>query len=520
MSRILPFVMLTLGLIQAVFAAAVFAADSARPNIVYILADDFGYGDIRALNPEHGKIPTPHLDRLIEQGMTFTDTHSGSAVCTPTRYGILTGRYCWRTRLQASVILKYAAPLIDAERLTVPGLLHKHGYRTAAIGKWHLGWNWPLDDGKLVLDQSIPDGPTGRGFQYFFGVDLPNLPPYGFIENNRLVQQPTETFKSDPKRFPHPFAEPLSEGPMVPGWRFDQILPKLTEKAVEYVTQRSADRQPFFLYFALTSPHEPIAPSARFAGKSGISPLADFLMETDWAVGQVMEALEKSGQAQNTLLIFTADNGHCPYTGLQPLLDAGHWPSQRFRGYKADVWEGGHRVPLVARWPGVVKAGTTCNQLVCLTDLLATCADLLGVKLPDNAGEDSVSFLHLLRGVADGPRHEAVVHHSGLGRFAIRQGNWKLELCPGSGGYNNSAFSVPSDVVAMKNGLPDVQLYDLSRDDVEQANVQDKHPEVVQQLTKLLEKYVAEGRSTPGAPQANDVPVDIWKRPAKPEPKK
>lgn len=491
------------------------AEQRRAPNIVLLLADDMGYGDVRSLNPEHGKIPTPNLDRLVAQGMTFTDAHSGSAVCTPTRYGILTGRYCWRTRLQSSVILKYAPPLIDADRLTVPALLQRHGYRTAAVGKWHLGWNWPQENDKVLFDRPIADGPTARGFQYYFGVDLPNLPPYGFIENDRMTAQPSAWFEAKPKLFPHLFAQPLSAGPIVPGWKFDQILPTLTQKAVEYVTQRSAEQQPFFLYFALTSPHEPIAPSPRFAGKSGISPVADFIMETDWAVGQVVQALEKSGRAQNTLLIFTADNGHCPYTGLQPLLDAGHWPSQRFRGYKADVWEGGHRIPFIARWPGAVKPGAACHQLICLTDLLATCADLLGARLPDNAGEDSVSFLHFLRGAASGPRHEAVVHHSCFGQFAIRQGAWKLELCPGSGGYPNSVFSSPSDAAAAKQGLPAVQLYDMSRDDVEKTNVQDQHPEVVQRLTKLLEKYVADGRSTPGVPQKNDVPVDIWKRDAK-----
>jgi len=232
-------------------------------------------------------------------------------------------------------------------------------------------------------------------------------------------------------------------------------------------------------------------------------------MESDWAVGQVLEALDKHGLTENTLVIFTADNGHCRYTGIKPFLDAGHWPSQRFRGYKMDIWDGGHRIPFIARWPGQVKTGATCDQLICLTDLMATCADMLGAKLPDNAGEDSMSFLSALRS-SDGLRHEAVVHHSGNGRFAIRQGAWKLELSPGSG-----ELDMASDALALQQGVPPLQLYDMAHDDVERRNVYDKHPEIVERLTKLLEKYVAEGRSTPGAPQKNDVSVDIWKKDAK-----
>jgi len=476
-----------------------------KPNIVFILADDLGYGDVQCLNPEHGKIRTPHMDRLATQGMVFTDAHSGSSLCSPTRYGILTGRYAWRSRLQAGVLVPYDAPLIAPDRLTVPGLLAKNGYRTACIGKWHLGWRWPREGKQVVFDRPITEGPTTRGFHYYFGTDVPNYPPYGFLENEHLVAQPTAWCLPDAKLF---LGYP---GPMVPGWQFDQILPTLAAKAVDYIGQHAADHEPFFLYFALTSPHEPIAPSAPFRGKSGISPVADFIMETDWAVGQVTAALEKNGLAENTLLIFMADNGHCPYTGLKPFIDAGHWVSQRFRGFKSDIWEGGHRIPFIARWPGQVKAGSTSEQLICLTDLMASCADLLGSKLPDNAGEDSISILPALRGSSAGPHHEAVVHHSGSGRFSLRQGKWKLELCPGSGGW-----SQPSDAQAVRRGLPSVQLYDMSRDDTERINVQEKHPEVVERLTRLLMKYVTEGRSTPGVPQKNDVPVDMWKQPVKP----
>ncbi len=500
--------------ILAVVAASVLAESAVgkAPNIVFVLADDLGYGDVHCLNPEHGKIATPHADRLAAQGMVFTDAHAGSSICSPSRYGILTGRYSWRTRLQWGVLRPFDPPLIAADRLTVPKLLAERGYQTACIGKWHLGWSWPRDGRKVLFDRPIADGPTTRGFNYYFGTDVPNYPPYGFIENDRLTAQPTAWFKVDRKMY---LNEP---GAIVPGWQFDQILPKLTERAVRYIGRRAADKKPFFLYFAMTTPHEPIAPSAAFRGKSGISPLGDLIMETDWALGQVLAALDEHGLAENTLVIFTSDNGHCPYTGLEPLLEAGHWPNQRFRGYKFDIWDGGHRMPFFVRWPGVVKAGATCNRLICLTDLMATCAELVGAKLPDNAGEDSVSLLATFKGSPHGPRHEAVVHHSTNGRFAIRQEKWKLELCPGSGSNNRVPGSYPSDAQAGKLGLPAVQLYDMSRDDTEKVNVEEQHPEIVQRLTTLLERYVNEGRSTPGAPQKNDVPVNILKRQAKPTP--
>jgi arylsulfatase A len=497
-----------LWLILAVIAGGIIGERMAlgkAPNIVFVLADDLGYGDIQCLNPAHGKIATPHADRLAAQGMVFSDAHSGSAVCTPTRYGILTGRYAWRTRLQSGVLGPYDPPLIVADRLTVPKLLARSGYQTACIGKWHLGWNWPREGEKVLLDRPIGAGPTTRGFHYYFGTDVPNYPPYGFIENDRLTASPTAWFAGDARMVVG------NPGAMVPGWQFDRILPMITAQAVQYVADRAADQKPFFLYFALTSPHEPIAPSAKFRGKSGINPVGDFVMETDWALGQVLVALDEHGLAQDTLVIFAADNGHSTYTGLPALLKAGHWPSQRFRGYKSDIWEGGHRVPLLVRWPGVVKAGARCESLVCLTDLMATCAELLGRALPDDAGEDSVSLLPALKGSHDSPRHEAVVHHSAGGRFSLRQGNWKLELCPGSGNQYSPPASRPSDAEAIRLGLPSVQLYDMSQDDVETVNVAPQHPEVVQRLTTLLERYVNDGRSTPGAPQKNDVPVDIRK---------
>ncbi len=283
-------------------------------------------------------------------------------------------------------------------------------------------------------------------------------------------------------------------------------MPKLSSKAVTYIDARGADKKPFFLYLALTSPHTPLVPTKEWQGRSSLGPYGDFVMETDWALGEVLKAIDHAGLRDNTLVIFTSDNGCAPYIGVHELEALGHYPSAEFRGYKSDIWDGGHRIPFLVRWPGKIKAGSHSDQIVCLSDLLATCADMLGVKLPDKAAEDSVSLLPVLLDTDQAPLHKAIVNHSINGRFAIRQGNWKLELCPGSGGWEQ-----PNDAAALKEGLPAIQLYNMHNDVGERVNLQGKSLEVVTNLTELLEKYVADGRSTPGSPQKNDVPVDIWK---------
>lgn len=486
-------------------------ASVSRPNIVYILADDLGYGDVQCLNPDRGKIPTPNLDRLARQGMRFTDAHSGSAVCTPTRYGILTGRYSWRSSLQSGVLLGFSQPLIDKKRLTVPGILKQKGYHSACIGKWHLGMRldailpvrsgsdadtkFATSGGKTKdFTKPIPDGPTKRGFDYFFGISASlDMPPYAFIENNRFTEAPTVEKKWGRK------------GPAAPGFEAVDVLPTLTRKAVDYIGKRAAEPKPFFLYLALTSPHTPIVPDKNWRGKSGLNAYADFVMQTDWSVGQVLQALESHGLADNTLVIFTSDNGCNP--DFAPELESkGHYPSYIFRGYKADIWDGGHHIPFLARWPGIIEPDSVSDQLICLTDLMATCADILGIKLPQDAGPDSVSILPALRGRTTGPLHEAVVHHSINGSFAIRQGKWKLELCPDSGGW-----SAPTPGSAEARKLPPVQLYDMTGDIRERDNVENDHPEIVARLTALLQKYIANGRSTAGRPLKNDVPINIWK---------
>jgi arylsulfatase A-like enzyme len=501
-----------------------------KPNIVYLLADDLGYGDVSCLNPD-GKIPTPNIDRLADEGMVFRDAHSSSAVCSPSRYSILTGRYNWRSPLQSGIVRQYGDPLIAADRMTVATLLSRNGYRTGAIGKWHLGMGWDFE----VTPEFMPDrdrfnsqeypgnppvteqttalwrdafskpttgGPTTRGFDWYFGVDVPNWPPYCFIEDDRTIGIPSEYLPA--RLFNHNQAS--TPGPAVRYWNFEQLLPTWAGKADEFIAGCVEEETPFFLYLPLTSPHTPIAPNAAWRCKSGLSsPYADFVMETDATVGAVLDSLERNGVADATIVMFASDNGFASYVAGPHLESRGHFPSAGFRGYKADVWDGGHRIPFLFRWPGVVDPGSTCDELVCLGDLMATCADLMDVALPPEAAEDSVSILPLLRG-RDQPVRDTLVHHSIQGKFAIREKRWKLVLCPGSGGI----WSL-QDKDAIRQGLPLVQLYNMERDPGEQTNLESSERETVRRMIRSLEHIVARGRSTPGRARQNDVPVDIWK---------
>jgi arylsulfatase A len=477
------------------------------PNIIVILADDLGVGDIQAHYPDN-KIATPYLDKLVREGMSFTDAHSPSAVCSPTRYGLLTGRYAWRTRLQEWVVAAYEPPLIDQARVTLPGFLRDQGYHTACIGKWHLGWDWPgpqksrmteAPNGQKNLTwhftKPIAGGPIDRGFDYFYGVDLPNLPPFTYIENDRIALQPTAKYVHDPTEgvvMPRGFIG----APMAPGWKFADIMPEITRRAVEQVHQLAKQNKPFFLYFSQTSPHEPVVPSKRFKGKSGIAPIADFVMETDWSAGQVIKAVDDAGIAENTIVIFTADNGHSHYTGWPDLIKAGHLPSGPYRGHKGDIWEGGHRVPLILRWKGQIPGDHTSNQLVSLTDLLATFADLIGKPLPKNGAEDSISFLSTLIGDIRDPLRTTVINHSNHGEFSYRDGNWKL---------------------VFRNALPNrnksrgkqriVELYDLKNDIAETKDLAKAKPKRVAELTAKFAKQVSSGATRPGSKSVNDTTV-------------
>lgn len=474
-----------LSAVVAFVALNSFAAPS-RPNIVLIMCDDLGYGDVQCLNPEHGKIKTPHVDKIASQGMAFTDAHSGSAVCTPTRYGLLTGRYSWRTRLQRGVVQGFAPCLIAPDRLTVAGLLKKQGYATAIIGKWHLDFQYQDPKtgailprkGRAPIGATIPDGPVTRGFDYFHGFHHAGHMDR-IIENDKVVEILEEI----------------------------HCLPRLTEKSVAYIEERAkSPDQPFFLYVPLGSPHAPIVPTKEWQGKSGLNAHADFVMQTDATVGAISTALEKNGFADNTLLIFTSDNGTSRNAGIPELREKGHYVSAHYRGSKADIWDGGHRVPFIVRWPGKVKAGSRCDQLITLVDFFATASEITGEKAP-NMAEDSVSFLPALSGDPIKSTRKGVIHHSISGRFAYRQGKWKLLLAAGSGGWSS-----PNDGQATRDGAPEAQLYDMEKDPGEQNNLYLSLPEVAERLLADLTADVECGRSTDGPEAKNDfADIVLWK---------
>lgn len=463
------------------------AKPDQKPNIVYILADDMGYGDVSCLN-ENSKLHTPNIDRIAREGVKFTDAHSGSAVCTPTRYGILTGRYCWRSNLKSGVLYGYSKRLIEPGRMTVASFLKQNGYHTGGVGKWHLGMDWAGEEGDYDVTQPIKNGPNSLGFDYFFGISASlDMPPYVYIENDGITAAPDrDTENKDFKGF-------WRKGPTGADFKHEDVLPKVTEKSIEYIKQRSQSDQPFFLYIPLPAPHTPILPTVEFQGKSGTNAYGDFVLQCDDSVGRILDALSRYGFSNNTLVIFTSDNGCSPRAEFDELEKFGHDPSSIYRGYKADIFEGGHRIPFAARWPGKIAPGSTSSETICLTDLMATCSAILGEPLPTDAGEDSYNLLPaLFGGLLKQPLREATVHHSINGSFSIRQGKWKLNLCPGSGGW-----SEPRPQKAKEMGLPPLQLYDVETDYAETTNVYEKYPKVVEHLTKLLDHYKTSGRSAP-----------------------
>lgn len=482
------------------------AAAVSPPNIILILADDLGYGDVKCNNPE-GKIATPNLDRLAEHGMRFTDAHAPSAVCSPTRYAILTGRYAWRSRLKAGVLWQWDSPLIEAGRPTLASLLHGHGYHTGAIGKWHLGMNWPYasaesanklsrqanQDKALCADidwsKPITGGPIDQGFDDYFGVNAPNFSPYVFIENNRIVgEAPTMQWQGMKLRMSQ------HAGPAQAGFDRKNIAPTMAKRAVSWIEQRGKQKdQPFFLYFALTGPHSPIIPNDAFKGRSGIGDYGDFVMEMDWTVGEVVAALQRAGLSENTLVIFTSDNGPESWN-YQEAHDQHHYAMGPLRGVKRDNWEGGHRVPFIASWPAHIKPGVVSDETICHVDLMATATALAGVKVPNGAGEDSYDLTSILLGVKhDKPIREATVHHAGNGKLAIRQGHWVL-IDAKTGDGNKEPEWFKKERGYQPHSFPG-ELYDLDQDLPERRNLYGEHPEVVARLKSLLEKYRVDGRS-------------------------
>tara|TARA_R110002096_G_scaffold173997_4_gene349587 strand:+ start:25131 stop:26663 length:1533 start_codon:yes stop_codon:yes gene_type:complete len=473
--------------LSLVFLAINFGAAADRPNIIFIMCDDLGYGDVQCLAPETSKIATPHTDQLAAEGMIFTDAHSGSSVCTPTRYGLMTGRYSWRTRLQKGVVTGFAPCLIDEDRPTVASFLKAQGYHTGIVGKWHLDFEYldptsgkrysPKQHKSPPVGAKIPDGPIHRGFDYFHG--------FHHARNMEAVIENDEVIAHDPE---------------------ENMLPRLTKKSVEYIASRAGKEEPFFLYVPLGSPHTPIVPTEDWKGKSGLGSYGDFVMQTDNVVGEISAALQEHGLADNTLVIFTSDNGCSKAADIKGLAEQGHIVSAHLRGSKADIWDGGHRVPFIVRWPGKVEAGSLNDQLICLVDFFATLGDLLDEDIPAGSAEDSVSFLPALSNQPIVSTRAGVIHHSYSGHFAYRQGKWKLVLARGSGGWSSpNEKQMPKDA-------PKAQLYDMENDIGETTNLYESQPETADRLLKQLVADVESGRSTDGPPSSNDVEkINLWK---------
>ena len=470
------------------------AVADTPPNVVLILADDMGYGDVRALNP-HSAIPTPNIDRLAAEGMSFTDAHTPSSVCTPTRYGLLTGRYAWRGSLKRGVLVGYDEPLIEPGRPTLGSFLQAHGYHTAAVGKWHLGLGFARRGALEDIDygRGLSDGPHTRGFEFSFVIPASlDFPPYVYIRNGQITRFTALQSAQDFPAF-------LRHGPVGADLHFEDALDDLLGEAVGYLHTVAGRDGPFLLYFPLTAPHKPVLPARRFVGSTTLGPYGDFIVQVDWTVGQILKTLDALGLAEDTLVLYTSDNGsymyrvgdpdaadHVSDPTVQAYHPLHHTANAHWRGTKADIWEAGHRVPFFVRWPGVVSESSRSDATVCLTDVFATLADVVGTPLPTDAAEDSFSLLPLLRGADDRFERAPVIHHSVSGMFAIRDGKWKLVAGNGSGGREEPKGE--------PFGRP-YRLYDLEADPSETDDLVDEYPDVASALEDDLERLRASGGS-------------------------
>ncbi len=484
----------------ALLSAALPAA--GKPNIVILYADDMGYGDLRANHPE-SKISTPHLDKLAASGMRFTDAHSSSGICTPSRYAMLTGRHHWRDF--HSIVGSFGPPVFKQDRLTLPAMLKAEGYHTACIGKWHLGWDWDairkpgtarnsLRHKDFDWSRPVPGGPLDRGFDHYFGDDVINFPPYAWIENDRFPKAPDTGLKAILPEKPKEGSWECRPGPARSDWNFHDNLPEITRRAEDFVRSRKGQEQPFFLYVPFPSPHAPIIPTEDFEGKSGAGPFGDYVAQTDDACGRILAALAESGLEDNTVVVFSSDNGAEVYA-YERERKYGHWSSGPFRGIKRDIYEGGHHVPMVVRWPGVTKPGSVSGALLCQVDLMATFAALTGYELPPASAEDSHDFLPYLRGEGKAPR-TALVHNTYQDIYAIRRGDWLfIEAASGE------ARPAPEDW-KKKHAIPpedslETELYNLKDDPGQRHNLSASRPETVQELRKLLARIRTQGHSAP-----------------------
>ena len=487
------------------------AADK-NPNVVFILADDLGTGDLSAYNPD-SRIKTPVIDSLCQNGVIFTDAHATSSLSTPSRYSILTGRYSWRTTLKQGVLSGYSPAMIPADRSTMASMFSQSGYATACIGKWHLGWDWKIlvpeersPKGKKLKDpvvdfsQPIKNGPTERGFDYFYGISGSlDMPPYVYVENDR------------PTAEPHAIAQGMKglrlfrSGPIAPDFDVEDCLSNQLRRSVQYIESRKGKEQPFFLYMPLTAPHTPILPSEEFQGKTVIGPYGDFVTMIDHLVGEIVSALRRSNLLDDTIIVFTSDNGGAKAARPQDMIALGHYPNYIYRGTKRDIFEGGHRIPLIVSWHGKLDARTD-KSLVSLSDLYATFAEMTGYELEPDEAEDSYSLWKLIAEQGQSPRPD-LVSLSGFGFFSIRTPQYKLIFTAGSGG--DSFPYKPEDLA----GLPPMQLYDIQNDPAEKKNLIDdpQYKEMIAEMTALMRQYVLQGRSTPGIKQKNDTP-DKWRQ--------
>lgn len=470
--------------LQITAASAVFGQAEPKPNIVVLLADDLGVGDVGAYNL-NSVIRTPNLDRLAAEGVRFTDAHSPSSVCTPTRYGILTGRYAWRSRLKKGVLQGTSPNLIETDRLTLPKFLARAGYRTGGFGKWHLG----LGDSEPVdYSQEFRPGPLDHGFEEYFGIPASlDMPPYVYIDGRRAVEAPTDSIpdNGETKRGPY-----WRGGPRAPGFRMEEVLPKIIDRAERFLAKSRTDRRPFFAYIPMPAPHTPWVPTKEFQGKSKAHLYGDFVEQVDASIGRVLAALEATGQASNTLVIATSDNA-APWEKRDSEENGGHWANLFWRGQKADAYEGGHRVPFLFRWPGRARAGAVSEASVCLTDLFATTAAATGLPLPADCAEDS---FNALPGLPPGAGRTSIrphlVHHANNGMFALREGNWKWIAGLGSGG-----FTLP--VTRPAGAGPTSQLFDVAKDPYERDDVAAANPAVVERMARRLAEIQNAGRTRP-----------------------
>tara|TARA_B100001248_G_scaffold249976_1_gene223606 strand:- start:9453 stop:10982 length:1530 start_codon:yes stop_codon:yes gene_type:complete len=493
-------------LILSSLLSFLYGNNPAHPNVIFVLADDLGIGDVSPTNPK-SKIKTPHLQTMADEGITFMDAHSSSAVCTPTRYGVLTGRYNWRSRLARGVLSGTSNHLIPSERATVGHLLQKAGYHTQMIGKWHLGWDWAKADPSqkkwkdIDFTKPVKNGPDINGFSNYYGhCGSLDMPPYVWVDTGEITAQPNREEGVDRNEDPYGW---YREGPIGPDFRIDQVLPHLFEKSVAYVKERAKKKKPFFLYLPLPAPHTPIVPVPPYKDASKMNPYADFMMQVDGHMGSLFTAIKEAGVDENTLVFFTSDNGCSNQANFEKLAEFGHDPSAGYRGHKADIYEGGHRVPMIVRWPKGIKAGQKTNALACLTDLYDTMRDITGQKKIDLGGEDSFSLVPAFKGKSKTNR-STLISHSISGHFSIRQGDWKLCLSAGSGGW-----SAPKENEAKKQGLAPIQLFNLKQDKAERKNLQLKNKAKVQELIEVLDKEVRNGRSSSGKKVPNDREVSF-----------